>query len=345
MKNKQVSLFDEENRMKFLSGLGDPLEKLNKVIKWEMFRQPLTKACRKENAEKGGRPAFDVVMMFKILVLQRLYNLSDDQTEYQINDRRTFARFLGLNLEDKVPDAKTIWKFRNDLSEAETVEKLFCLFDKALEEEGLITHKGTIIDATFVDAPHQRNHHDENKKIKNGEIPEDWQKPENAHKLAQKDTDARWAVKNKETHFGYKDHVKCDADSKLITNYGVTNAAVHDSNCCTELLEKSDKNVYADSAYSSKEIAENLPEKCENHICEKGTRNHPLTEEQKENNKLKSKVRCRIEHIFGYMTRSMNGITIRSIGIKRAWYNIGITNLVYNFCRYSFLKSKQQSMG
>lgn len=117
--------------------------------------------------------------------------------------------------------------------------------------------------------------------------------------MPQKDTDARWARKGNETHFGYKNHVKCDSESKFITNYGITDA---------DLLEPTDKAVYADSAYSSEEIAENLPKNCENHICEKGYRNHLLTEEQKENNKKKSKIRCRIEHIFGFMTNSMNGI-------------------------------------
>ena len=106
--------------------------------------------------------------MFKIIVLQRLYNLSDDQTEYQINDRRSFMRFLELELCDKVPDSKTIWKFKNDLAEMEIMEALFCLFDEQLENEGLITHKGTIVDATFVDAPRQRNSRDENKTIKEG---------------------------------------------------------------------------------------------------------------------------------------------------------------------------------
>ena len=218
------------------------------------------------------------------------------------------------------------------------MEELFCLFDEMLEAEGLITHKGTIIDATFVDVPRQRNSRDENKKIKEGEVPEEWKNPENAHKLAQKDTDARWAKKNNEVHYGYKNHVKCDADSKLITNYDITDSAVHDSQRCTELLDNKDKAVYADSAYSGAEIAENLPENCKNQICEKGYRNHPLTEEQKENNKKKSKIRCRIEHIFGFMTNSMNGINIRSIGIDRAWFNIELMNLVYNMLRYEFLK-------
>lgn len=143
-----------------------------------------------------------------------------------------------------------------------------------------------------------------------------------------------------ETHFGYKDHVKCDAESKLITNYGVTDAAVRDSQRCIDLLESCDRIFYADSAYSSEEIIESLPKG-----CEKGKRNNPLTEEQKESNRQKSKTRCRIEHIFGFMTISIHGITIRSIGITRAWFNIGLTNHIYNFCRYEFLKRPKLSKG
>lgn len=345
MKIKQLGFFDTENRYERLTQLGDPLEKLKGAINWEMFRDKLTAVCQKEDYTKGGRPPIDVIIKFKASVLRRIYNLSFDQIEYQINDRLSFMRFLGLGLGDKVLDSRTLWGFENTLAEAEVMEELFCMFDAMLESEGLITHKGTIIDATFVDAPRQRNSRDDNKRIKNGEIPDDWEKPENAPKLAQKDTDARWTKKGNEVHFGYKDHVKCDAESKLITNYGVTDAAVHDSQRCTDLLEPTDKVFYADSAYSSEEIASNLPKGCENQICEKGKRNHPLTEEQKESNRKKSKVRCRIEHIFGFMTNSMHGITVRSIGIKRAWFNIGITNLIYNFCRYEFLKRPKPSKG
>ena len=156
--------------------------------------------------------------------------------------------------------------------------------------------------------------------------------------IAQKDKDARWAKKNGETHFGYKDHVKCDADSKLITGYGASAASLHDGQMCTELLDEDDEVFYADSAYSSAETAENLPENCKNEICEKGYRGHPLTEEQKKENNRKSKTRCRIEHIFGFMTNSMKGITLRCIGFKRAWTQIGLLNLVYNMCRYKILK-------
>lgn len=278
-------------------------------------------------------------MLFKIIILQRLYNLSDDQTEYQINDRMSFMRFLGLGLDDKVPDAKTIRLFKDTLTKAGIMEQLFSQFNRMLEERGIITHKGTIVDATFVDAPRQRNSRDENKKIKDGEVPEEWKKE--PHKMSQKDTDARWTKKGDEKHYGYKDHVKVDADSKLIMDYAVTPANVHDSNEFENFFNEQDEVGYADSAY----VGKKLPRHVRNEACEKGYRNKPLTDKQKENNRRKSKIRCRIEHVFAYMTMSMHGLTVRSIGIERAVFNIGLTNLVYNLCRYSFLSRKEAVTG
>ena len=150
------SFFDEGNRLALLSAMGDPLEVLDRAIKWEDFRSVIERNIRHPRSSKGGRPPFDVVLMFKILVLQRLYNLSDDQTtlqKFQINDRMTFMRFLNLGLNDKVPDAKTIWKFRNDLATGSVARILFKIFDERLRAEGLITHNGSIVDATFVEAP------------------------------------------------------------------------------------------------------------------------------------------------------------------------------------------------
>ena len=335
---KQINLFAEETQLERLSKLGDSLERL-KVIDFESFRPILAEGLKKERKSNAGRHPFDNVMMFKVLVLQRLFNLSDDQTEYQITDRISFQRFLGLSLGEKVPDAKTIWLFRNTLIESGIIDTLFSQFNQTLEKHSLITCTGTIVDATFVDAPRQRNSRDENEQIKNGEIPEGWEN--NPHKMSQKDTDARWTKKRDETHYGYKDHVKVDADSKLILDYAVTPANVHDSNEFEEFFNEQDNAAYADSAY----IGKKLPEHVKNEVCEKGYRNKPLTEAQKENNRRKSRIRCRTEHVFGFMTMSMHGLTVRSIGIKRATFHIGLTNLVYNFCRYSALRRKEITVG
>ena len=335
---KQISLFAEENRLEKLSELGDCLERL-KIIEWESFRSTIALALIRERKSNAGRPPYDCILLFKTIVLQKLYNLSDDQTEYQINDRMSFMRFLGLGLDDKVPDAKTIWLFKDTLTKAGIIDQLFSQFNQMLEERGIITHKGTIVDATFVDAPRQRNSREENEKIKNGKIPEEWKK--NPHKMAQKDVDARWTKKRDETHYGYKDHVKVDADSKLILDYVTTPANVHDSNKFEDFFNEQDEAAYADSAY----VGKKLPKHIRNEVCEKGYRNKPLTEEQKKNNRRKSKIRCRIEHVFAFMTMSMHGLTIRSIGIERATFNIGLTNLVYNLCRYSFLSRKGAVTG
>ena len=333
----QIGLFDESNRLEKLSKMGDILEKLNAVINWEMFRPIITNALTNTEKKCAGRPSYDFILLFKIIILQRLYNLSDDATEYQINDRLSFMRFLGLDISQTVPDAKTIWKFKNDLKNANVFKDIFDLFNEMLEKEHIITHEGSIVDATFVEVPRQRNTREENKTIKEGNIPEEWLSKENSHKLAQKDTDARWTKKNNETFFGYKNAVKVDADSKIITDFVVTDASVHDSQHILALVDESDKKLYADSAYKSAAIDASLPVTVENNILEKGYKNHPLTEEQKAFNKIKSKIRCRIEHVFGFITKSMNQITSRVIGKVANCFQIGITNLVYNMCRYEFL--------
>ena len=336
---EQAGIFDEIERLERLTELGDPLEKLSE-IDWDMFVPMIRKALAKTPKGPGGRPRYDIKLMLKVLMLKRMYNLSFEQTEYQINDRLSFMRFLGLTISDKVPDTNTIWNFYNDLSQAQLADKMFDAFKQKLLDEHMILREGSIVDATFVDAPHQRNTRAENEKIKAGEIPEDWKKdePKAKHKLRQKDTDARWVTKNKERHFGYKNHVKADQKSKLIDKYTVTDASVHDSQAMPDLITKDDQTMYADSAYTGSTIADALTSNgIENQICEKGFRNHPLTDEQKERNRKKSKVRSRVEHIFGFMTGSMNGITVRTIGITRAAFDIGLTNLLYNMRRYCFL--------
>jgi transposase len=170
--------------------LGDPLEKLSKGIDFEMFRCFLEEKLRTEGKNKGGRRPFDYIMMFKILILQRYYNLSDVQAEFQICDRLSFMRFLGLTLADDVPDSNTVWNFRERLVDLGLIEELFLLFVGSLEALGLIVNQGKIVDASFVDVPRQRNKKAENEVIKSGGIPEGWE--ENPHKLGQKDLDARW---------------------------------------------------------------------------------------------------------------------------------------------------------
>jgi len=340
MKQKNPrGLFDEEYRLEKLTKKKDPLIRLKGEINWKIFRHILDKVFAKEPKGKGGRPPFDYLLMFKILILQRYYNISDEQMEYQINDRLSFMRFLDLGLSDTVPDQNTIWLFRENLIKANVVERLFKNFESQIEKEGMILKEGSIVDATIVEAPRQRNSKEENQQIKEGRIPEQWK--EKPAKLRQKDIDGRWMKKNGENHYGYKNNIKVCRKTKMITNYELTDASVHDSQAIEELLDKSDSHheLYADSAYSGVLIKETLnKKKIRNRIHEKGYRKKPLTEKQKDMNRKKSKIRARVEHVFGFMTNSMKGIYIRTIGKARARAIIGLMNLTYNMSRYLQLR-------
>ena len=335
-----VGLFGEEFRLQKLSKQGDPLERLDSVINWELFFPILAKTESANKKSNAGAKPYSPLLMFKILLLQRYYNLSDYQIEYQILDRLSFCRFLGLTLTDRVPDEKTVWDFRERLTSLALEKELFNLFSSKLEENDLIAHEGKIIDASFVEMPRQRNSREENKHIKEtGTAPASWKDKPN--KKRQKDTDARWTKKNNETHYGYKDHAKVDNKHKFIDKYVVTDASVHDSQPLDDLLDietDKGKDLFADSAYTGEKQNETI-EKYEmnNKVCEKGTRNHPLSEEQKQTNKEKSKTRSRVEHVFGFIEGSMNRFKLNCIGIKRAKSAIGLINLAYNMFRYEQL--------
>lgn len=325
----QPGLFDLTERHKKLNEK-DPLIHLNALIDWETFRSVLNQIRPKK---KTGRPPYDLVMMFKILILQSLYNVSDDEIEYQIRDRYSFCRFLGLMPEDKVPDAKTVWLFREKLSEAGLVKELFYGFDIQLQSKGFAARKGQIVDASFVEAPKQRNTREENKQIKRGERPNSF--AENPNKAKQKDTDARWAKKNSEVHFGYKNHIAIDNQYKMVREFEVTSAEVHDSNVFMELLtENSSVDVWADSAYYSADSEIKLSASgYRSHVHKKSKRNKPLSEKQKEINTRKSRVRARVEHVFGSIRNEQGGMIVKTIGIARATTKIGLMNLAYNMRR------------
>ena len=232
--------------------------------------------------------------MFKVLFLQRLYGLSDPQIEYQIKDRTSFRDFLGIRSVDDVPDQNTVWKYKEALSQDGTFDRLVKRFDEYLDSLGLIVNEGKIVDASFVIAPRQRNTREENKAIKEDRGGELWQ-PEKgdtdkglkhkANKRRHKDIDARWVEKGGEKYYGYKDNVEICNKTKLIRNYTVCAASRHDSKETEHVLTEPPEEAYGepawfDAGYVGMErivIAKHMTPI----ICEKGTKGHPLTEEQK----------------------------------------------------------------
>lgn len=353
----QPGLFDLEQRYQRLSETGDPLVKLASLIDFEVFRTLLIAALNRSDGSKGGRPAYDPVLMFKILVLQTLYTLSDDATEFQIRDRLSFMRFLRLGLEDRVPDAKTIWLFREQLTRAGAITPLFAKFDAWLKGQGFLAMSGQIVDASIIAAPRQRNTEDEKAALREGRIPQDWAaKPA---KLAQKDRDARWTLKRARARkagpggqkakvevaipvFGYKNHISIDRAHGFVRRFTVTSAAANDGARLSVVLDNTNtaSAVWADTAYRS---AAN-----EAHLERHGFRSRihfrrkpgaDLTAAQKSANRARSTVRSAVETVFA-AEKHVFGLFIRSIGMARATTKIGLANLVYNVRRYLWLSGR-----
>jgi IS5 family transposase len=334
----QPGLFDLDERYERLTRLGDPLVHVHKGVDWEAFRPRLERLRDKPRKSNAGRKPYDAVLMFKVLILQHRYHVSDESIEYQIRDRYSFSRFLGLLPEDRVPDATTVWLFREALVKENAGEELFRAFNQQLERQGFLARKGQIIDASIVSAPKQRNSREDNDALKRGEPPEAWN--DKPAKLRQKDTEARWTKKHGKSYYGYKNHLSVDAAHKLVRKYEVTDAAVHDSQVFEPLLDGANTGslVWADSAYRSEETERLLREKgLKSRIHHRGHRHKPLSAYQQEVNRRRSSIRVRVEHVFGSQHNEQGGKLLRTIGLVRAKANIGLMNLVYHMRRLSYL--------
>jgi IS5 family transposase len=331
-------LFDLQFRLQKIDKNGDPLVILNQVVDWELFRPELESLRPDERKSNAGRKPYDPVLLFKMLILKSLYNLSNEAVEQQTLDRLSFHRFLGLTFGDPVPDATTLWLFQESLNADDRARTLFDKFDVFLRENGFQARKGQIIDAAIVQVPKQRNTREENARIKNGEaeaVRAEW----TSAKVAQKDTDARWTQKNGRNFFGYKHHDSVDVKHKMVRGYEVTPANVHDSREFAGLLtENSSTDVYADSAYRSVWHETLLaffgwrPR-----LQRKATRGRPLTEWERQGNRTRAKVRARVEHVYGTMRQRMGDTVIRTIGLVRAKTVMGLRHLAYNLSRYALL--------
>ncbi|WP_255102034.1 MULTISPECIES: IS5 family transposase [unclassified Synechococcus] len=288
------------------------------------------------------RQRIDPLILFKMLVLQQLFNLSDEELEFQVNDRRSFEEFVGLGVMNTIPDATTVAFFRERLRKAGVIDELFERFEEHLRSQGLEAGGGQIIDATLVPVPKQRNSRPENEAIMRNQLPEGWaDKPE---RLRQKDLDARWVKKNGISHYGCKSSICIDATHGFIRRYAITPANIHDSQMIPRVLDPVNRDdfVWADSGYAGARYEDGLEMTgFESRIHEKGSRCYPLSEEAKDRNKVRSSLRARVEHVFAAITTSLRGKLTRRIGLARtkAWW--GLRNLTYNFLRYLRCSSRQ----
>ena len=333
-------LFERENQQRALREF-DGLAKIKQLVDWEVFRPRLEQVFGSGGKQRRrGRPPWDAVVMFRALLLGAMHGLSDHQLQFMLLDRTSFKEFAGLKSIDQVPDQKTLWKYRDELSKSGCMDELFGMFKEQLWARGYELTSGQIVDSSIVSVPVQRNSREENTKIKGGEVPEDWQAKPN--KLRQKDVAARWTRKGVKNYYGYKNHISADRQTKFIAHWCVTAASTHDSKMLMEVLsddEQGDRQVWADSAYRSEVAIQELTALgYKPRINHKGSRSKSLNARQKRVNRAYSKVRARVEHVFGAMSNEMHERHMRCIGLARATTWIGLRNLCYNMKRLSYLE-------
>jgi len=322
--HRALGLFDQDTRHRKLESLGDPLVVLNRIIPWEIFREPLEAARPTKDRSKGGRPPYDAVLMFKILVLRELYALSDEQVEFQVADRLSFQRFVGIGIEHPVPDYTAVWRFRERLK-GEPIQALFDRLNALIEAAGFKASQGQMLDASLVQTPKRR------KPVQ----PEEGDPPLTPMQAAHREGDADWTKKHGRSYFGYKNHINADVAHGFIRRFAVTPASVHDSRLTQALLDTQAKGaVFADSAYRSQETTQ----RCHRHSLKdrtmyKAQRNRPLTKQQQSWNRSRAKIRARVEHCFARIYQFRGYRPLHCVGLERAHVQIGLINLTHNLRR------------
>ena len=331
----QTDLFAADRRKEKIDRLGDPLIEIGEHIDFAALAAEVDRVAPRPVSPQGGRPPFPTETMTRILVLKRLYNLSDEQMEYQLLDRMSYQRFCGLADSASIPDRTTIWTFENRIGEA-GAKALFDGVERQLLKQGYIARGGQIIDATLVPAPKQHFTKADKEQLRQDALPADW-KPA---KRRQKDLDASWTQKHGKHHHGYKLSINVDKRYKVIRKIETDTASVHDSQHFDAVLDlgNTSRDVYADRGYPSQEREAQLKQAgYRNHIQRKGQRNQPLSECQQRRNNRIAKTRARVEHIFAAITQ-MGGKLVRTIGQARANFAMTLMAACYNLKRLVYLK-------
>ena len=357
----QRGFFSLSEHLEALSKHGDPLEALDAVVDFEYFRGWLLEGLGYGDGRKGGRPPFDPVSMFKVLILQAQHNLSDARMEFMIRDRLSWMRFLGFDLGASTPDENTIRLFRNKLTESGGLQRVMKAFDWQLKKQGYLAMSGQIVDASLVPAPKQRNTEDEKAAVKEGKSAEEiW--PDEPHKAAQKDVDARWTLKigGKVRYrsdgtplpmiavptFGYKSHITIDRRFGFIRACAVTSAAAPDGRMLRQIVTTDNLSgeVWADTAYRSRSNEKWLSgSMLVSRIHRRKPPGKPMPKATARANARKSSIRARVEHVFAHQKNKF-GLFIRTIGIKRAEAKLTLANIAYNMDRLVF-HERRAAMG
>lgn len=333
-----ISLFAAEERNAKRERLGDPLQVLDRAIDFAALARAVDAKLVIGDSGRGGRPPYPTELMIRLLVVQQLYNLSDEALEYQLLDRASFQRFAGLEKSSRIPDAKTVWVWRERLKKQDLIGDISEAVGRQLARAGFIARGGQIIDASIVTAPVQHNRSDENEAIKRSEPPVGW----NAAKRAQKDVDARWTKKHGKSYYGYKLHANTDRRWGFIRRIEVTTASVNDTAVFEAILDDTNtgKDVYADRGYAKHARETELHVRgYRAHIQRKGTATQSISETQQRRNRRIAKQRAFGEHPFARLAQ-MGGKHLRTLGLARAKAVIELKVIAHNLMHLARLKHR-----
>lgn len=336
------NLFAQNQRMSKLSKLGDPLVELDSLVDFAALAA-VVDAKAPRTSSLCGRPAYATELMVRMIILQQFYGLSDDQVEYQVNDRSSFQRFLRLEHSSQIPDSKTLWAFRERIKKAEVLAGLFSEVKRQIGAKGYIARGGQVIDGTLIRAPVQHFTKEEKAILDQGNIPEDWSKA----KRAQKDLDATWTQKHGKSYFGYKASVSVDVANKLIQTDVISTASAHDTKHFEEALDTANTSrlVLADKGYADGPRESRLKAAgWRLEIQRKAKKGKSLSACQAQRNKRIAKTRARGEHVFATV-KQMGGGLVRTIGLARAKVQLTLNAMAYNFKRALFLVRRDAALG
>jgi transposase, IS5 family len=271
------------------------LERLDAAIDWAAVETIVEGIY----ASREGGPAYPLLTYVKLLLLQQWYGLSDEGLEAAVDDRLSFRRFAGIPLAESVPDHSSIWRFREELARRDLAARLLAEVNRQLDAKGLILRRGTLIDATILEAAVRPPTGD-------------------AGEVSERDPQAGWTKKNGESRFGYKAHVAVDEGSGIVREAVMTPADVHDSVKGDDLVQGDEAAVYADKAYDSEERRTGLRERgIEPRIMYQARRNRPLKPWQAAFNKAVAPIRAGVERLFATMKRAYGHRRVRYLGLAR----------------------------
>ena len=311
-----------------VSRVAATLESISELVDWETLVE-IVSVLDKSGTSKGGRPPISFEIKLRMLFLQHMFNLSDEELEDQVIDRLSFQRFAGLSFDEDIPDFTTIWKFKEGLIEKGLMGKIFFHIVSEIEKKGLILKKGTIVDATIIQSSNRPLSKKKREKLE--------EEPEN-----QIDTDARSTAKNGKKHFGYKGHIGMDAGSKIIRKRSFTAANVHDSREFESVLSGDEQSVWGDKAYT-RQSDKRVARKRGIHygVLDKGTRSKKLSKKQEKRNRQKSRVRASVEHAFGYMRKKLKVTLATAKNKARNALKFDMWCIIYNESDRIFVKTEE----